>query len=84
MSEASTAWKQLEALEAFGSAADQEHLDLAIARLIDFIELLPKEQQKPVTIRKIGNGRYKVDSDGFGFEFNTANQALVQLTPSLK
>ena len=81
---AAAAWKQLEALEDFGSAVDQEHLDLAIARLVDFIELLPQHLQKPVTIHKIGEGRYKVDSDGFGFEFNTANQALVQLTPSLK
>ena len=83
MSEASTAWKQLEALEAFGSAVDQEHLDLAIARLVDFIELFPKEQQKPVTIRKVGDDKYQVLSDGFGFEFNTVNQVLVQLTPSL-
>ena len=80
---AATAWKQLEALEDFGSAVDQEHLDLAIARLVDFNELLPKEQQKPVTISKIGEGKYQVDSDGFGFEFNTVNQVLVQLTPSL-
>ena len=59
-------------------------MDLAIARLVDFIELLPKEQQKPVTIRKVGKDRYQVESDGFGFEFNTVNQVMVQLTPSLK
>ena len=68
MREASTAWKQLEALEAFGSAVDQEHLDLAIVSLLDFLETLPIKQA-PVTVSRKGN-KIVVASDGFGFTFD--------------
>lgn len=65
---AATAWKQIEALEAFGSAVDQEHLDLAIVSLLDFLETLPIKQP-PVTVSRDGN-KIVVASDGFGFSFH--------------